>query len=448
MKYYTDIDLRQNELQNAVVHALSSAPTGRLGQIYYNTNEKTLYQYNGTQWVAVGVTYDLTVGDKTGNTVPFSLIGSDGSLDSVNITGAGGATISKSGNTITITTADTDTTYTFTGTASATNYVITVTPSTGTAQTITLSPATATNAGLMSPADYSKLAGIATGAEVNQNAFSRVIADSVSLDADSKTDTLNINAGSNIQITTTPSTDTMTISATDTTYTKGSQAQLETGSDTTGQVWDAKVIHDYLTSVIGSTNAMRFKGTLSSPSDVPTTGVQTGDTYMINTAGTYDGQVCEVGDLLIAIDDTPTWTVAQTNIDGAITSISGTAPISVSGGGSSRTISISNATTSASGAMSASDKAKLENIDVLGLYTYTGLLEAGQTSTVIDMSNHTVVGIDIISVNATIDTNNGGIPVVVDWSVNDQTNIMTISIAHAITDNIYIQVIAGVDRTV
>lgn len=63
-----------------------------------------------------------------------------------------------------------------------------------------------------------KLDGIATGAEVNQNAFSKVVGGNTTVEADTKTDTLTLTAGSNVQISGNASTDTITISATDTTY--------------------------------------------------------------------------------------------------------------------------------------------------------------------------------------------------------------------------------------
>ena len=63
-----------------------------------------------------------------------------------------------------------------------------------------------------------KLTGIATGAEVNQNAFSNVTVGSTTISADSKTDTLTLVAGSNITITPDATNDKITIAATDTTY--------------------------------------------------------------------------------------------------------------------------------------------------------------------------------------------------------------------------------------
>ena len=148
----------------------------------------------------------------------------------------------------------------------------------------------------------------------------------------------------------------------DTTYATGTEALLTTGTDTVNRVWQAKILHDYIATVVGGVDAMRFKGTVNSNSDLPTTGVKVGDTYMVNTAGTYAGQTCEVGDLIIATATTPTWTVAQTNIDGAITNLSGTAPISVTGSGSSRTVSISAASGSSEGSMSSAHYTKLEGI--------------------------------------------------------------------------------------
>ena len=65
---------------------------------------------------------------------------------------------------------------------------------------------------------HSTAAHAPSGAEVNQNAFSNVKVGSVTIAADSKTDTLTIAAGSNIQLAGDATNDIVTISATDTTY--------------------------------------------------------------------------------------------------------------------------------------------------------------------------------------------------------------------------------------
>lgn len=82
----------------------------------------------------------------------------------------------------------------------------------------TYSNASTSSAGLMSTSDKSKLNGIASGAEVNQNAFSNVVVGSTTIAADSKTDTLTLTAGSNITLTPNTTNDSITISASGSSY--------------------------------------------------------------------------------------------------------------------------------------------------------------------------------------------------------------------------------------
>lgn len=68
-------------------------------------------------------------------------------------------------------------------------------------------------------AEKTKLSGIAEGAEANQNAFSNVKVGSTTVAADSKTDTLELVAGSNVTLTPDATNDKVTIAAKDTVYT-------------------------------------------------------------------------------------------------------------------------------------------------------------------------------------------------------------------------------------
>ena len=57
-KFLTDIDLSQNELLNAVMQNLTTAPQNpKVGQLYYNTTDKIMYQWDGTAWKPVGNVY-------------------------------------------------------------------------------------------------------------------------------------------------------------------------------------------------------------------------------------------------------------------------------------------------------------------------------------------------------------------------------------------------------
>lgn len=73
-KYVVHADLQQNELQNAVIQNLASAPANpKAGQTYFNTADNLMYVYNGSAWVnalAQGTTYTFSSPlSETGGTV-------------------------------------------------------------------------------------------------------------------------------------------------------------------------------------------------------------------------------------------------------------------------------------------------------------------------------------------------------------------------------------------
>ena len=52
MKFYNNIDLLKNEIQNFRVQNLAAAPSNPVvGQHYFNTVDNTEYVYNGTAWI-------------------------------------------------------------------------------------------------------------------------------------------------------------------------------------------------------------------------------------------------------------------------------------------------------------------------------------------------------------------------------------------------------------
>ena len=83
-KFLTNINLLQNELQNAVIQVLATDPaTGKMGQIYYNSANKALMQYDGAKWNRVGVVYQQ---DSTTGAVITGLDAS-GNVTTTNVTG-------------------------------------------------------------------------------------------------------------------------------------------------------------------------------------------------------------------------------------------------------------------------------------------------------------------------------------------------------------------------
>lgn len=84
MRFLTNINLLQSELQNAVIQVLATNPAnGKQGQIYYNSADNLLYRYDGAQWGPVGVVYNQS--SATGAVVTG--LGADGAVTTTNVTG-------------------------------------------------------------------------------------------------------------------------------------------------------------------------------------------------------------------------------------------------------------------------------------------------------------------------------------------------------------------------
>jgi hypothetical protein len=107
LEYYASIDLNKNELQNAVVHPLGSAPSSPSeGQIYYDSTggDKQIYVYNGSAWVALGGNKFQTI-----SVSGQSDVVADGTNDTLTLAAGSNVTITTNAGTDTITIAATDT---------------------------------------------------------------------------------------------------------------------------------------------------------------------------------------------------------------------------------------------------------------------------------------------------------------------------------------------------
>ena len=84
MNLLVNLNLNKNQLQNAVIQPLATPPSNPVeGQIYYNSFDKFIYRYNGTDWEPIGVVY--TQGSTTGAVITG--LDATGKVTTTNVTG-------------------------------------------------------------------------------------------------------------------------------------------------------------------------------------------------------------------------------------------------------------------------------------------------------------------------------------------------------------------------
>lgn len=273
MDFLTNLNLNKNELQNAVIQPLAVAPSNpREGQIYYDSTDQLLKQWNGTVWNAVGAV--LSVNGKTGVVVLTQ--------DDV----GDGATYKRTHNDLT----------------NALKTLIENTPL-AIASMYSSSSAYAVGAYCIYEGKlYRCTTAIATGEAWTVGHWSQISV------------TGHFAPLASPALTGTPT------------------APTPAAGDSSTKIATTAFVQG---AISGLANALIFKGVVNAASDLPATH-KTGWTYKVATAGTYVGVVCEVGDTIVCVADgtaasNADWYVLQANIDGAVTgpasSVNGNIPV-------------------------------------------------------------------------------------------------------------------------
>lgn len=216
--------------------------------------------------------------------------------------------------------------------------------------------------------EKNKLDGIASGAEVNQNAFSFVaVSGQTTVEADAKTDTLTLVAGTNVTITTDSVNDTITINANDTSV-DWSEIQnkpdptITLAGDLSGSVTLTDLTSGTLTATIAENSVALGVDT-------------TGDYLSAVTAGTG---ISVSGTASEGWNPTITNTAPNVTTDISITHNASDVVVNSSDGADG---TINAATVSLAGVMSSSDKTKLNGIEA-GAQVNTVTSVAGRTGAV------------------------------------------------------------------
>lgn len=341
-KVLVNLDMHGNEIQNVVMQNLATAPTSpKVGQYYYNSASKKAFQWDGSAWKPLGgaeIVVDDALSSTSTNPVQNKAV-STGLVKSLDSTSTDSAcTIKgKAANGSEITSAEIP---------AATDSIYGVVKVDSALKTDSVNPV------------QNKVINSALGDKANQSTVDALDRRVFSLETDISFMPADISAtsGATAYLLTLEDANGESLGAGATisqaTSTNVGVVKIDPSVTASGKnPVTGKAIYDYVGDAIAASDAMIFKGTIGTGGTVtalPTT-YKTGWTYRVITAGTYAGQKCEVGDLIIALVDRDgtgnldsDWTVAQTNIDGAITDISATTPITVSGSGTSRTIGHTN----------------------------------------------------------------------------------------------------------
>ena len=99
----------------------------------------------------------------------------------------------------------------------------------------------------------------------------------------------------------------------------------DAGTNTT-QIATTAYVKTEINNVLAAAGALIYKGTIGTDGTITALPAshKVGDTYVVATAGSYAGETCEIGDMIICVATRTTannadWNIVQTNVNGAVT---------------------------------------------------------------------------------------------------------------------------------
>lgn len=341
--YGSNIDLKQNQILNAVMQKTPSPPSNpQSGQFYFNTTAGTLraFYYNGAEWIGM----DGTGATMTAADIVTAINGSANTIDDDNLSTNVNNAITNTHSHTNKTVLD-NTTESFLTAHKSKLDNITVTQA---VDLDTMESNVATNNAKVSNATHTGDVTGSTALTIANNVVTNAkLAQmpTMTIKGNNTAGTANAVDLTAAQAKTLLSLNNVTNDAQVKKSASSTNGNIPTWSGTTGDslgagysvettlsggtsaIPRADAVKTYVDNLLGANDAMIFKGTLGTGGTItaiPTT-YSVGWTYKVITAGTYAGNVCEIGDLIIAIvDRTGTgnantdWVVIQTNLDGAV----------------------------------------------------------------------------------------------------------------------------------
>lgn len=323
-KYLHNIDLNNNELQNAVCQNLASNPENvEKGFMYFNTTTNKFRVFNGTSWDEMGTGGGTVTSITAGSGLSGGTITSSGTIS--HDTPSGAATHSTAG----FYKIKTDGFGHVNGVTSVAKSDITALGIP--AQDTTYSDVTTTTHGLMTAADKVKLNGIAEGATANEGTVTQVTA-SGALSASPTTSggssyaiSHSTGAGYNHIPTGGAANQYLKYSASGTAAWQSPDTSPTASSNNLITSGAVKSAIDALPS------PMQFKGTLGTGGTITTlpaaAAANTGYTYKVITDGTYQSIAAKVGDMFIS--NGSAWTLVPSGDEpsGTVTNVATSGPI-------------------------------------------------------------------------------------------------------------------------